>query len=109
VGCEGANVNQRAGEALARVVVTGGSGKLGRACVADLVAHDWDVVVFDKIRSSGLADDVTAAITFVPIDLTDCGQVLDAMLGVEGRYERVDALVHLGFKTPSQALAEVLR
>jgi nucleoside-diphosphate-sugar epimerase len=32
---------------------------------------------------------------FVPIDLTDYGQVLDAMLGVEERYVRPDALVHL--------------
>ena len=80
---------------MARVVVTGGSGKLGRACVADLVEHDWDVVVFDRIRPSGLADDVAAAITHVPIDLTDYGQVLDAMFGVEERYDGVDALVHL--------------
>ena len=91
----GANVNEKGGETMARVVVAGGSGKLGRACVADLVAHDWDVVVFDRIRPSGLADDVTAAITYLPIDLTDYGQVLDAMLGVEERYDRVDALVHL--------------
>jgi nucleoside-diphosphate-sugar epimerase len=53
------------------------------------------VVVFDRIRPSGLADDVTAAITYLPIDLTDYGQVVDAMLGVEERYERVDTLVHL--------------
>ena len=32
---------------------------------------------------------------FVPIDLTDYGQVLDAMSGVEERYADVDALVHL--------------
>ncbi len=60
-------------------------GKLGRASVADLVAHGWDVVVFDRIRPSGLADDVAAAITWIPIDLSDYGQVLDAMLGVEER------------------------
>lgn len=80
---------------MARVVVTGGSGKLGRACIADLVAHEWDVVVFDRIRPSGLADDITAAITYLPIDLTDYGRVLDAMFGVEERYDRIDALVHL--------------
>ena len=32
---------------------------------------------------------------FIPVDLTDYGQVLDAMLGVEERYRRPDALVHL--------------
>ncbi len=97
-------MNENTGDTRARVVVTGGSGKLGRACVADLVAHDWDVVVFDRIRPSGLADDVTAAITYLPIDLTDYGQVLDAMLGVEERYDRVDALVHLA-AIPAPGLA----
>jgi nucleoside-diphosphate-sugar epimerase len=71
-------VNEKAGETTARVVVTGGSGTLGWACIADLVAHEWD-----------------AAITYLPIDLTDYGQVLEAMLGVEERYDRGDALVHL--------------
>ena len=89
---------------MARVVVTGGSGKLGRACVADLVDHGWDVVVFDRTRPSGLADDVVAAITYLPIDLTHYGQVVDAMLGVEERYDRVDALVHLA-AIPAPGLA----
>ncbi len=31
----------------------------------------------------------------MPVDLTDYGQVLDAMLGVEERYASVDAVVHL--------------
>jgi nucleoside-diphosphate-sugar epimerase len=75
---------------MARVVVTGGAGKLGRACVDELVGHGWDVVVFDQARP---AAESTAV--FVPIDLTDYGQVLDAMLGVEERYVRPDALVHL--------------
>ena len=33
--------------------------------------------------------------TYLPVELTDYGQVLDAMLGVEERYSQVDALVHL--------------
>ena len=78
-----------------RVVVTGGAGKLGRAVVADLVAHGWDVTVFDRVPPSGLSDEVGGAIAYVPVDLTDYGAVLDAMLGVEERYDRVDALVHL--------------
>jgi nucleoside-diphosphate-sugar epimerase len=74
---------------MARVVVTGGAGQLGRACVDELIGHGWDVVVFDRVRppSEGAA--------FIPIDLTDYGQVLDAMLGVEERYARLDAVVHL--------------
>lgn len=80
---------------MARVVVTGGAGKLGRAVVRDLVAHDWDVVVFDRVRPEGLTEEVAQALTFVPMDLTDYAAVLDAMLGVEERYGSVDAVVHL--------------
>lgn len=80
---------------VARVVVTGGSGKLGRAVVADLAAHGWEVVVLDRLRPPSLRDEVAGAITYLPVDLTDYGQVLDAMLGVEERYQQVDALVHL--------------
>jgi nucleoside-diphosphate-sugar epimerase len=74
-----------------RVVVTGGSGKLGSACVADLASHGYDVVVLDRMRPAALPPEST----FVLVDLTDYGQVLDAMLGVDEHYDRVDALVHL--------------
>jgi nucleoside-diphosphate-sugar epimerase len=77
--------------AVTRVVVTGGSGKLGSACVADLASHAYDVVIFDRVRPPSLPADSI----FVPVDLTDYGQVLDAMLGIEERYLQVDALVHL--------------
>ena len=73
---------------MATVVVTGGAGKLGRACVKDLAEHGWQVVVFDRARTD-------SGVIQVPVDLTDYGQVIDAMLGVEERYERVDAVVHL--------------
>ena len=61
---------------MARVVVTGGAGKLGRACVDELIRHGWDVVVFDRVPPP-----TESGAVFVPIDLTDYGQVLDAMLG----------------------------
>jgi nucleoside-diphosphate-sugar epimerase len=67
-----------------RVVVTGGSGKLGSACVADLASHAYDVVVFDRVRPADLPPDST----FVLVDL-------DAMLGVDEHHDQVDALVHL--------------
>ncbi len=78
---------------MARVVVTGGAGKLGRACVAELVRAGWDVVVFDRARPP-VGSETTGAV-YLPIDLTDYGQVLDAMSGLEENYRRVDALVHL--------------
>jgi nucleoside-diphosphate-sugar epimerase len=75
---------------MASVVVTGGAGKLGRACVGELVRQGWDVIVFDRVAPPSQSPAV-----FVPIDLTDYGQVLDAMLGVEERFSQPEALVHL--------------
>jgi nucleoside-diphosphate-sugar epimerase len=46
--------------------------------------------VFDRVRPPSETE-----AGFVPIDLIDYGQVLDAMLGVEERYAEPDALVHL--------------
>ncbi|HWF40770.1 MAG TPA: NAD(P)-dependent oxidoreductase [Acidothermaceae bacterium] len=71
-----------------RVVVTGGSGKLGQACVADLVGHGWDVVNVDRVPSPHPVSE------FLRVDLTDYGQVVEA-LSVNDRYRGVDAVVHL--------------
>jgi nucleoside-diphosphate-sugar epimerase len=71
-----------------RVVVTGGSGKLGQACVADLVAHGWDVVNVDRTPSP------RPVCPFLRVDLTDFGQVVEA-LSVNDAYDGVDAVVHL--------------
>lgn len=74
---------------MARVLVTGGNGKLGRAVVRDLVDHGWDVVVLDT------APGRNPAVQTVTVDLTDAGQVLGAVTGVDDRYDSVDAIVHL--------------
>ncbi|WP_246002451.1 NAD-dependent epimerase/dehydratase family protein [Allorhizocola rhizosphaerae] len=74
---------------MTRVVVTGGSGKLGRAVVSDLLEHDYEVVVLDRVRpSDGRA-------SFTETDLTDYGQVVEAFTAIDSRYSRVDAVVHL--------------
>jgi nucleoside-diphosphate-sugar epimerase len=65
-----------------RVVVTGGSGKAGRAVVADLVAHGLDVLSVDLVRSAHLDCEQLVA------DLTEYGQAVDALRGA-------DAVVHL--------------
>ncbi|HEY5049928.1 MAG TPA: NAD(P)-dependent oxidoreductase [Acidothermaceae bacterium] len=71
-----------------RVVVTGGSGKLGQACVADLLAHGWDVVNVDRMPSPH------PVCPFLRVDLTDFGQTVEA-LSVNDGYRGVDAVVHL--------------
>lgn len=75
------------------VVVTGGSGKLGRAVMADLVAHRWRAVNVDRVPPVSLPDEERSV--FLAVDLTDYGQVVAALTGVDDRYDHVDAVVHL--------------
>ena len=74
---------------MTRVAVTGGSGKLGRAVVRDLVEHGYQVVNLDRVPSPDAGGE------FVKVDFTDYGQTVSALLGVDDRYDRVDAVVHL--------------
>lgn len=76
---------------MVRVVVTGGSGKLGRAVVTHLLDSGYEVVNLDRAPSP--QGDPRA--TFLRIDLTDYGQVAEALTVVDDRYSRVDAVVHL--------------
>ncbi|HYQ67663.1 NAD(P)-dependent oxidoreductase [Actinophytocola sp.] len=72
---------------MARVVVTGGSGKLGRAVVSDLLEHGWEVHNLDRVPAD--------ACPYTRVDLTDYGQVVEALTGIDDRYQDVDAVVHL--------------
>ena len=75
------------------IAVTGGSGKLGRVVVADLVAHGHTVVNLDRDPPPGRP---ARGRRFLRTDLTDHGQVLEALLGVDEHHRHgVDALVHL--------------
>ncbi len=67
---------------MGRIVVTGGSGKAGRAVVADLVEHGYDVIDVDVATSRD--PDAPTLIA----DLTDLGTVFDVLHGAE-------AVVHL--------------
>ena len=76
-----------------RVVVTGSSGKLGRAVVRDLAAHGWTVLALDRVRPEGELPD---GVAFVAVELTDHGQVLEALGGlVDEHGGALDAVVHL--------------
>ncbi len=70
-----------------RILVTGGSGKLGRSVMRRLVDDGHEVLNLDRAgeRSHSL----------VVVDLTDYGQVVDAVLGIDDRHAGVDAIVHL--------------
>ncbi|HLF44210.1 MAG TPA: NAD(P)-dependent oxidoreductase [Acidimicrobiia bacterium] len=74
---------------MSRVVVTGGSGKLGRTVVDDLLEHRYEVVNIDA------APPREPKCPFTRVDLTDHGQALEALMAVDDRYSGVDAVVHL--------------
>jgi nucleoside-diphosphate-sugar epimerase len=69
-----------------RVLVTGASGLLGRAVVADLLANGYAVHAIDQRRPDRLPD---GPAWFVQTDLHDVGQVAYAMKGCA-------AVIHLG-------------
>ena len=70
-----------------RILVTGGSGKLGTAVVSGLGEAGHSVVNLDVAGERGAG--------FLRVDLTDYGQVVDAFSGVDDKYDAVDAVVHL--------------
>ena len=74
---------------MTRVVVTGGSGKLGRAVVADLVHGGHEVFNLDRVPSPDTRS------PYVKVDFTDYGQVAAALQAVDDKYDGVDAVVHL--------------
>ena len=72
-----------------RVAVTGAAGKLGRAVVRHLSESGWRVLSLDRDRP---AQDTGE---FLTVDLTDYGQVLEALTGGVDEHEEVEAVVHL--------------
>jgi nucleoside-diphosphate-sugar epimerase len=67
---------------LSKVVVTGASGKAGRAVVRDLLEHEHDVLAVDLVSP---AESPAASLL---ADLTDFGQAVECLAGA-------DAVVHL--------------
>src|SRR6266536_5572244 len=80
---------------MARICVTGASGKAGRAVVADLIEHGHWVIATDLVAA---AED--PGIPVLRADLTDYGQAMEALQGA-------DAVIHLanipapGIRTPA--------
>ncbi|TKY88430.1 hypothetical protein EX895_002782 [Sporisorium graminicola] len=91
-----------------RVVVTGGSGKLGRATVAHLSSSGYEVINFDRVRPKTASEDgktgLQGAYRLVEVDLTDMGQVLEALMEIDMAYSGVSAIVHLAaMPSPGQS------
>jgi nucleoside-diphosphate-sugar epimerase len=84
-----------------RIVVTGGSGKLGRATVADLVANGhevWNIDIAPPREPAG------SGVRFTRVDLTDFGQVYEVLRGIDEGWSTVDGIVHLAaIPGPAQA------
>ncbi|MBV8277345.1 MAG: NAD(P)-dependent oxidoreductase [Verrucomicrobia bacterium] len=70
------------------IVVTGGSGKAGRACVSELVAHGYELCNVDLVSSSD------PSIPFSQVDLTGFGQTMAAS-AIDERVHKVTGIVHL--------------
>jgi nucleoside-diphosphate-sugar epimerase len=75
---------------MTHVVLTGGSGKLGRVCLTHLLEHGYQVTNVDLVRP---AEDLSP---FVQADLTDMGQAMEVLHDIDDRHRDIDAVVHLG-------------
>jgi nucleoside-diphosphate-sugar epimerase len=81
-----------------RVLVTGGSGKLGRATV-EYLSKSWEVISLDTRRPPGISEDgktgLGGAYRLIEVDLEDMGSVMEALHSGDMGYAGIDAVVHL--------------
>ena len=93
------------------IIVTGGSGKVGRAAVKHLMESGYVVVSIDMTRPAGLSNPPRPGeVSFSRVDITDFGQVMAAFSGINERIGApVDAIVHLGaIASPGEAPDHVI-
>ena len=93
------------------IIVTGGSGKVGRAAVRDLMEHGYKVVSIDLAKPAGISNPPKPTDpTYSQADITDFGQVMAAFSGINDRVEEpVTGIVHMGaIAAPGQALDHVI-
>jgi nucleoside-diphosphate-sugar epimerase len=74
-----------------KIAVTGGSGKVGRAVVRDLLEHGHAVLNIDRVAPDPAR---SAPAPFLAADLTDYGEALEAVSGAEV-LPGIEAVVHL--------------
>src|ERR1700746_1859413 len=80
------------------IIVTGGSGKAGRACISELLAHNYEVASVDLVRPPDVP------VPFSRVDLTDFGQTVAAFSQIDDRIRNVTGIVHLA-AIPAPGLA----
>jgi nucleoside-diphosphate-sugar epimerase len=71
------------------IIVTGGSGQAGRACVKDLMEQGFDVTSID------VAPPADPRVRFSRADITDFGQAIAALSMIDERVAKVTGVVHL--------------
>jgi nucleoside-diphosphate-sugar epimerase len=91
------------------IVVTGGSGKLGRVCVKDLMDHGYSVTDIDMVPPPGQTNPPTASsVRYSRADITDFGEAMAALSMIDERVEKVEGIVHLAaIPAPGQATNHV--
>ena len=93
------------------IIVTGGSGKVGRAAVKHLMERGLKVVSIDMARPAGLSNPPKPGdVSFSRVDITDFGQVMAAFSGINERVSgAVDGIVHMGaIASPGEAPDHVI-
>jgi nucleoside-diphosphate-sugar epimerase len=91
---------------MSMIIVTGGSGKVGRAAVKDLMEKGYTIASVDMVRPAGLSNPPKPTdVNFTRADITDFGQVMAAFSGINARVEPpVTGIVHLGaIASPGEA------
>jgi nucleoside-diphosphate-sugar epimerase len=74
-----------------RIAVTGAHGKLGRSVVGALAAAGHDVTGLDRVPAAA-----GSPASGIVLELTDAGDVMDALAGIDEHHAGLDAIVHLG-------------
>lgn len=83
------------------VLITGGSGKLGRFVVDRFRQSGWDAISADRVAHPD------KTVKQVLVNLRNAGEVLDLITGVNDRFKQIDAIVHLA-AIPAPGLASDL-
>lgn len=71
------------------IIVTGGSGQAGRACVRDLMDHGYDVTSIDIVPPAD------SSVRFSRADITDFGEAMAVLSMIDERVSKVTGVVHL--------------